>query len=117
MYSPEDEAAARTRADLHARIRIERAEPTRGQPGQCLLEVEVLDAWRAPAGLSRGDRIRIWVDSCWRGQRSPPGEDVRLPIEDLQAGAQLDVHAASIPGGAGREFAVLLGLARGHSPT
>lgn len=115
MYSPEDEAEARMRADLHARVRIERAQPTRSQPGQCLLQAEIVDPWRTPAGLCCGDRIELWVDSCWRGQRSPPGEDVRLAIEDLQAGGLLDVHAAAVGNGPARTFAVLLGQACWHA--
>lgn len=109
MYSPEDEAAARARADLHALVRIALAAPTRSQPGQCCLQVDVVNPWRSPGGLSRGERIALWVDSCWRGQRSPPGDDLRLPIEDLRPGALLEVYAARIPDAPHPEFAVLSG--------
>lgn len=111
MHSPEDQAAARASADLHALVRIALAAPTRSQPGQCCLQVDVVDLWRTPGNLSRGDRIALWVDSCWRGQRSPPGDDLRLCIEDLQPGTLLEVYAAAVPGAPTPEFAVLSGQA------
>lgn len=113
MYSPEDQAEARTTAELHARIAVIAAQPTRTQPGQCWLRAELIEVWRAPPGLAAGSVIEVWVDSCWRGQRSPPGEDVRLCIEDLVAGRQIELHARALPSDpAGQAcFAVTLGLA------
>lgn len=107
MISPEDEVAARASAELHAVLRILAAQPTRTQPGQCLLAVELLGIRRAPAGLASGDRIELWVDSRWRGQRSPPGEDVRLDIEALQPGVLLEAWARR--DGPANRFAVVLG--------
>lgn len=111
MLSPEDEAAARESADLHAVLRVQSAQPTRTQPGQCLLTVELLQCWRAPPGLHPGDRLELWVDSRWRGQRSPPGEDVRLDLEVLQPGVRLEAWAAADPSAPAR-YAVLAGQAR-----
>lgn len=111
MISPEDEAAAREAAELHAVLRIQTAQPTRTQPGQCLLTVEVQQCWRAPQGLRTGDRLELWVDSRWRGQRSPPGEDVRLDLEALQPGVRLEAWAAADPSAAAR-YVVLAGQAR-----
>lgn len=113
MYSPEDQAEARRTADLHARIAIVGIQPTRTQPGQCLLRAVLVEVWRAPQGLAVGDDIEVWVDSCWRAQRSPPGEDVRLCIEELVAGRQLELHARALPAAPSGppRFAVTLGLA------
>lgn len=90
MYSPEDIAKARRDATYHLELRVLAAEPTRTQPGQAMVAGEVTRAYRADARVKVGDRVRFWVDTTRRGLRSPPGDDVRLDLEELLPGRWLE---------------------------
>lgn len=90
MYSPEDIAKARREATFHLELRVLAADPTRTQPGQAMVAGEVTRAYRADARVKAGDRVRFWVDTTRRGLRSPPGDDVRLALEELLPGRWLE---------------------------
>ena len=106
MYSPEDIAAARRSAAFHLELRIVSAEPTRTQPGQASVTGEVTRAYRADARVKVADTVRFWVDTTRRGLRSPPGDDVRLELEELLPGRWLEGYFN--PGAKDGELAVAL---------
>lgn len=92
MYSPEDITKARQDAAFHLEICIERIEPTRTQPGQALIHGRVTQVLRPQTTLKKGDPVSFWVDTRHRGQRSPPGDDVRLDLEEITPGKYLEAH-------------------------
>ena len=90
MYSPEDIADARRKAAFHLEVRVRSVAPTRTQPGQAMVEGDVTRVHRGDGRIASGAAVRFWVDSRYRGQRSPPGDDVRLDLEELLPGRYLE---------------------------
>lgn len=97
MYSPEDIAKARRDASYHLELRVVAAEPTRTQPGQAWVTGEVTQAYRGGGRVKAGDTLRFWVDTTRRGLRSPPGDDVRLELEELVPGRWLEGYFTTGP--------------------
>ena len=95
MYSPEDIAAARRTAAFHLEVRMLKMEPTRTQPGQAWVTGEVTQVYRTDGRVKPGATLGFWVDTTRRGLRSPPGDDVRLELEELLPGRWLEGYFAS----------------------
>lgn len=97
VISPEDIASARAGAGAHLRLRIEQVEIGREQPGHCWLSGSIQVLWHDRSGkLSPGMRIRLQVDSRRSMQRCPPGDDLRLQVEQLRRGVVVDAYAGAI---------------------
>ena len=86
VYSPEDIAHARRAAVCHLELRIDSPEPTRTQPGQVLVRAHITHVYRSRGAHAVGQQYSFWVDSIGRDQRAPPGDDVRLLVDDLAPG-------------------------------
>ena len=110
MYSPEDVANARRGAAFHLEVSIRSVEPTRAQPGQAMVQGAVTRAWRSDGSLAAGAAVRFWIDTRLRGQRSPPGDDVRIDLEDLQSGRFIEAYFAPgrKPAGGATELTIAL---------
>lgn len=92
MLSPDDCQAAQHGAAAELRLRIERIEIGPDQPAQCWLTGVVTLLRRDHDGrLKPGETIILRIDSRHREQRCPPGDDLRLCIEELVPG--VSVHA------------------------
>lgn len=92
MYSPEDIFQARARASFHLELLIERTEAGTALPGQSVIHGRVTRMFRGPETMKMGDSVLFPVDSQDRGQRFPPGDDVRLMVQDLMPGEYLEAY-------------------------
>lgn len=113
MLSPDDADQARQNATAHFQMCIDRIAVAADQPAHCWLTGPVYALIRdRSAFLRRGDTIRLRVDTRYRAQRCPPGDDQRLCIEDLMPGARVIVFADAMNRLAdGIDFQVVLGQA------
>jgi hypothetical protein len=92
MYSPEDISKARRDAGFHLEICIAQTQATPTQPGRVLIQGLVTQVFFACLAIRLGHPVAFWVDSLYSDQRAPPGEDVRLDVEDLVAGRYIEAY-------------------------
>jgi hypothetical protein len=124
MHSPEDLARARANADLHLLVRIEALEVCDPQPGRSRLRARIVAilGGHSAAAVGHGMHLEIWLDTRHRGQRSPPGDDLRMDLEDLLPGSQLQAYLRADSGAhcyqvvAGQIFALNSTFPHRHEP-
>ena len=87
MMSPEEYRAAREAATYWLQLRIDAVEAPGKLPGVCIVVGQVTRVFRGPA---LGKTIDLEIDCKRRGERSPPGDEFRVEIEELSAGRYLE---------------------------
>jgi hypothetical protein len=88
MMTPEEYRAARARASHWVQLRIGTVTPPPTLPGTCLLRGEVTRLFRGTPPAER--TIELAVECKKRGQRSPPGDEFRMDLEDLARGRHVE---------------------------
>ena len=88
MMSPEEYRAARDAASHWLQLRIDAVKAPRKLPGVCIVRGEVMRVFRGPPPAAK--TIDLEVECKSRGQRSPPGDEFRLDIEDLRSGRHVE---------------------------
>jgi hypothetical protein len=88
MMTPEEYRAARARASHWVQLRIDTVTPPPTLPGMCLLRGEVTRVFRGAPLAER--TIALAVECKQRGQRSPPGDEFRMDLEDLVRGRYVE---------------------------
>ena len=91
MMAPEEYRAARAAASHWLQLRIASVKKPDRVPGVCVVSGEVTRTFRGPPPPSR--TIELEVDCKRRGERSPPGDEFRIEVEDLAAGKYLEAFA------------------------
>ncbi|MBI3918475.1 MAG: hypothetical protein HY322_15885 [Betaproteobacteria bacterium] len=88
MMSPEEYRAAREAASHWLQMRIDAVKAPRKLPGVCIVRGEVIRVFRGPPPAAK--TIDLEVECKGRGQRSPPGDEFRLDIQDFLTGRHLE---------------------------
>ena len=83
MMSPEEYRAAREAATYWLQLRIDAVKAPRTFPGSCIVHGEVTRIFRGPAPAVK--TIDLEVECKRRGERSPPGDEFRMDVEELRA--------------------------------
>jgi hypothetical protein len=91
MMSPEEYRAAREAATCWLQLRIDAVKAPRTLPGTCIVRGEVSRVFRGPTPAAK--TIDLEVECKKRGERSPPGDEFRVDIEDLRAGRFVEAFA------------------------
>ena len=91
MMSPEEYRAARASAGYWLQLRIDRVNVPRTLPGTCIVRGEVTRMFRGSAPATKA--IDLEVECKRRGERSPPGDEFRVDVEDLRAGRYIEAFA------------------------
>ena len=91
MMSPEEYRAARDAASHWLQVRIDAVNAPDQLPGVCVVRGEVTRTFRGAAPAAK--TIELEVECKKRGERSPPGDEFRLDVEDLAAGRHLEAFA------------------------
>lgn len=91
MMSPDEYRAARTAASHWLQLRIDAASQPASLPGVCIVHGEVTRTFRGPPLVS--NTIDLEIECKRRGERSPPGDEFRVNIEDLASGRFLEAFA------------------------
>ena len=87
MMSPEEYRAAREAATYWLQLRIDAVKAPGKLPGVCIVRGEVTRVFRGPA-LAK--TIDLQIDCKRRGERSPPGDEFRVELEELLAGRSVE---------------------------
>jgi len=88
MMSPEEYRAARDAASHWLQLRIDAVKAPRKLPGVCIVRGEVMRVFRGPPPAAK--TIDLEVECKSRGQRSPPGDEFKVDIEDLLTGRYVE---------------------------
>jgi hypothetical protein len=88
MMTPEEYRAAREAASHWLQLRIDAVKAPRKLPGVCIVRGEVTRTFRGPPPAAK--TIDLEVECKGRRQRSPPGDEFRVDIEDLLSGRHLE---------------------------
>jgi hypothetical protein len=88
MMTPEEYRAAREAASHWLQLRIDAVKAPRKLPGVCTVRGEIIRVFRGTALTVK--TIDLEVECKSRGQRSPPGDEFRVDIEDLLHGRHLE---------------------------
>jgi hypothetical protein len=91
MMSPEEYRAAREAASHWLQLRIDAVKAPRSLPGVCIVRAEVTRVFRGPPPA--GKVIELEVECKARRQRSPPGDEFKVDIEDLRTGRHVEAFA------------------------
>lgn len=91
MMSPEEYRAARAAATYWLQLRIDAVTAPRKFPGACIVRGEVTRIFRGPA--SAANTIDLEVECKQRGDRSPPGDEFRVDVEELRPGRYVEAFA------------------------
>ena len=91
MRPPEEYRAARAAATHWLQVRIIGVTKADQLPGICVVRGEVLRTFRG--ALPATKTIDLEVECKKRGERSPPGDEFRIEVEDLVAGKHLEAFA------------------------
>lgn len=91
MMSPEEYRAAREAASHWLQLRIDAVKAPRKLPGVCIVRGEVTRVFRGAPPAAK--TIDLEVECKARRQRSPPGDEFRVDIEDLLTGRHLEAFA------------------------
>jgi hypothetical protein len=91
MMSPEEYRAARAAATYWLQLRIDSVKAPRTLPGACLVRGKVTRVFRGPTVSAK--TIELEVECKQRGERSPPGDEFRVDIEELLAGRTIEFFA------------------------
>jgi hypothetical protein len=91
MRPPEEYRAARAAATHWLQVRIIGVTQPDRLPGVCVVRGEVLRTFRGAAPATK--TIDLEVECKKRGERSPPGDEFRIEVEDLVAGKHLEAFA------------------------
>ena len=90
MRPPEEYRAARAAASHWLQLRISGMEASK-TAGVCLVRGEVTRTFRGPPPAAKA--IELEVECKKRGERSPPGDEFRVDMEDLVPGRYLEAFA------------------------
>jgi hypothetical protein len=90
MMAPEEYRAARAAASHWLQLRILATQAPEKLPGVCVVRSEVTQTFR---GVPPAKTIELEVECKKRGERSPPGDEFRVDIEDLVRGKYLEAFA------------------------
>ena len=101
MMAPEEYRAARAAASHWLQLRIVAVSSPAQLPGVCVVRGEVTQTFRGKPPAVK--TIVLEVDCKRRDERSPPGDEYRIDIEDLAAGRYLEAFAEA----RGARFAVV----------
>ena len=101
MMAPEEYRAARAAATHWLQLRIIGVTKADRLPGLCVVHGEVLRTFRGAPPAAK--TIDLEVECKKRGERSPPGDEFRIEVEDLVAGKHLEAFAEA----RGARFAVV----------
>lgn len=88
MMSPEEYRAAREAASHWLQLRIDAVKAPRKLPGVCIVRGEVTRTFRGTPPAAK--TIDLEVECKSRGQRSPPGDEFRVDIQDLLTGRYVE---------------------------
>ena len=88
MMSPEQYRAARDAATHWLQLRIDAVKAPRTLPGVCIVRGEVTRVFRGPPPAAKS--IDLEVECKARRQRSPPGDEFKVDIEDLLTGRHVE---------------------------
>ena len=91
MMSPDEYRTARAAASHWLQLRIDTAHRPAALPGVCIVRGEVTRTFRGQPLAS--NIIDIEIECKRRDQRSPPGDEFRMNIEDLVNGRFLEAFA------------------------
>ena len=93
MMTPEEYRAARDAAPYWLQLRIKAVEAPKQMPGVCIVRGAVTRQFRGPPFAS--GTLRLEVECKRRGQRTPPGDEFRMEVEELASGAYLEAFVES----------------------
>ena len=96
MMSPEQYRAAREAASHWRQLRIDAVKAPRKLPGVCIVRGEVTRVFRGSPPAAK--TIDLEVECKARGQRSPPGDEFKLDIEDLRTGRHVEAFVEAREG-------------------
>ena len=91
MRAPEEYRAARAAASHWLQLRITAVKTPQTMPGVCIVRGEVTRTFRGPPPAAK--TIDLEVECKRRGERSPPGDEFRIDVEDLVSGRHLEAFA------------------------
>ena len=91
MMPPEQYRAARAAASHWLQLRITAMEAPKANPAVCVVRGEVTHTFRGPPPATK--TIELEVECKKRGERSPPGDEFRIEMEDLVPGRYLEAFA------------------------
>ena len=101
MMAPEEYRAARAAASHWLQLRVIGVTKPDRLPGVCVVRGEVTRTFRGQPPAAKA--IELEIDCKKRGERSPPGDEFRIEVEDLVAGRHLEAFAEA----RGARFAVV----------
>ena len=90
MMAPEEYRAARAAASHWLQLRILATQSPRKLPGVCVVRSEVTRTFR---GAPPAKTIDLEIECKKHGERSPPGDEFRVDVEDLVPGRHLEAFA------------------------
>ena len=91
MMSPEEYRAAREAATYWMQLRIDAVKAPPDLPGSCIVRGKVTRVFRGSSPAAKS--IDLEVECKRRGERSPPGDEFRVDIEELRAGRYVEAFA------------------------
>ena len=91
MMSPEEYRAARESATYWLQLRIDAVKAPHTLPGPCIVRGEITRIFRGPIPAAK--TIDLEVECKRRGERSPPGDEFRMDVEELHAGRYVEAFA------------------------